>query len=77
MDKGILWPDKPISIIKETDSLAVIDGNLGIGLYIGPKCMEIAIEKAKKHGVGFVVAKNSTHYGIAGYYATMATDAGW
>ncbi|GMH73344.1 hypothetical protein TrST_g2398 [Triparma strigata] len=76
MDKGILWPDKPIDVVKETDCLAVVDGNLGIGLYIGPKCMEIAIQKAKKHGVGFVVAQNSTHYGIAGYYATMATDAG-
>ena len=38
--------------------------------------MNLAIEKAKKHGIGFVVAKNSTHYGIAGYYATMATQRG-
>lgn len=38
--------------------------------------MDLAIAKAKKHGVGFVVAQNSTHYGIAGYYATMASDAG-
>jgi LDH2 family malate/lactate/ureidoglycolate dehydrogenase len=38
--------------------------------------MKLAIEKAKKYGVGFVAAQNSTHYGIAGYYATMASDAG-
>ena len=38
--------------------------------------MEMAIAKAKKFGVGFVVAQNSTHYGIAGYYSTMAADAG-
>ena len=30
----------------------------------------------KKYGVGFVACRNSTHYGIAGYYATMATDQG-
>mmetsp|Transcript_20395 Transcript_20395/g.42747 ORF Transcript_20395/g.42747 Transcript_20395/m.42747 type:complete len:442 (-) Transcript_20395:65-1390(-) len=76
IDKGILYPYKPIDMIKETDTTAFVDGNLGLGLYIGPHCMNIAIEKAKKHGVGFVVAKNSTHYGIAGYYATMASDAG-
>ncbi|GMH49611.1 hypothetical protein TrRE_jg5001, partial [Triparma retinervis] len=76
IDKGILHPYKPIDILKETDTTAMVDGNLGLGLYIGPHCMNIAIEKAKKHGVGFVVAKNSTHYGIAGYYATMASDAG-
>lgn len=74
--KGILKPYAPIDILKETDTTAFVDGNLGLGLYIGPYCMNLAIEKAKKHGLGFVVAKNSTHYGIAGYYATMATARG-
>lgn len=76
IDKGILWPSKPIDILKETDTTALVDGNLGLGLYVGPYCMDLAIKKAKKHGVGFVACKNSTHYGIAGYYVTMATDAG-
>ena len=76
MDKGILWADKPITIIKETETTALVDGNLGLGLYIGPYCMNLAIEKAKKYGVGFVVAQRSTHYGIAGYYSTMATEQG-
>mmetsp|Transcript_16768 Transcript_16768/g.31773 ORF Transcript_16768/g.31773 Transcript_16768/m.31773 type:complete len:457 (+) Transcript_16768:119-1489(+) len=76
MDEGILWANKPIDIVKETETTALVDGNLGLGLYIGPYCMKMAIEKAKKHGVGFVAVQNSTHYGIAGYYTTMATDAG-
>mmetsp|Transcript_21514 Transcript_21514/g.26605 ORF Transcript_21514/g.26605 Transcript_21514/m.26605 type:complete len:454 (+) Transcript_21514:128-1489(+) len=76
IDQGILWPSRPIDILKETDTTAMVDGNLGLGLYVGPYCMDMAIRKAKQHGVGFVVAKNSTHYGIAGYYATMATDKG-
>jgi hypothetical protein len=63
---GILQPYKPIDVIKETSTTALVDGNMGLGLYIGPYCMEMAIKKAKQHGVGFVVAKNSTHYGIAG-----------
>lgn len=63
-------------MLKETATTALVDGNMGLGLYIGPYCMELAIKKAKQYGIGFVVAKNSTHYGIAGYYATMATDAG-
>eukprot|EP01034_Spumella_vulgaris_P039538 gene39538-48852_t len=73
---GILNPYKEITMLKETSTTALVDGNLGLGLYIGPYCMDLAIKKAKQHGIGFVVAKNSTHYGIAGYYATMATDAG-
>ena len=76
IDKGILWANKPISIIKETETTALVDGNLGLGLYIGPYCMDLAIKKAKKYGVGFVVAQRSTHYGIAGYYSQMAAEAG-
>ena len=74
--KGILNPYMPITVVRESPTTALVDGNLGIGLYVGPYCMKMAIEKAKKYGVGFVVSQNSTHYGIAGYYATMATDAG-
>ncbi|EJK50240.1 hypothetical protein THAOC_30817 [Thalassiosira oceanica] len=76
MDNGILFPDKPIDIVSESETTALVDGNLGLGLYIGPHCMQMAIDKAKKHGVGFVAVRNSTHYGIAGYYATMASSQG-
>ena len=60
MDDGILYPDKPIDIVKESDTTALVDGNLGLGLYIGPHCMQMAIDKAKKFGVGFVACRNST-----------------
>lgn len=73
--KNILKPFIPMTVIKETATTALVDGHLGLGLYVGPHCMRMAIDKAKQYGVGFVVAQNSTHYGIAGYYSTMATDA--
>lgn len=38
--------------------------------------MKLAIEKAKKNGVGIVSVRNSNHYGIAGYYAKMAAKEG-
>jgi LDH2 family malate/lactate/ureidoglycolate dehydrogenase len=75
-DQGILFPDMPIDIVKETDTTALVNANLGLGLYVGPYCMQLAIDKAKRHGVGFVVVRNSTHYGIAGYYTGMAADQG-
>jgi len=74
--EGILKPYAPIEILRESDTSALVDGNLGLGLYIGPFCMDLAIKKAKKFGVGFVACQNSTHYGIAGYYATMAAENG-
>jgi LDH2 family malate/lactate/ureidoglycolate dehydrogenase len=47
-----------------------------MGQVIAKKSMQMAIDKAKQHGLGMVVTRNSTHYGIAGYYAGMATEAG-
>jgi LDH2 family malate/lactate/ureidoglycolate dehydrogenase len=73
IDAGILNPVTEFEIIKETPTTAVVDGHNGMGMVIGYKCMTMAIEKAKKYGLGMVAARNSTHYGIAGYYATMAT----
>lgn len=55
--KNILRPFMPITVVKETATTALIDGHLGLGLYVGPHCMKLAIQKAKQYGVGFVVAQ--------------------
>ncbi len=47
-----------------------------MGQVIAKKAMGIAIKKAQKYGMGMVAVKNSTHYGIAGYYVLMAAEAG-
>src|SRR5688572_23749330 len=63
-----------ISIVHETPSTAVIDGDGGLGLVVAPKAMEIAIKKAKTAGTGWVSVKNSNHFGIAGHHAMMALE---
>ena len=73
---GIQNPVTNFEIIKETETTAVVDGHDGMGQVIGYKAMSMAIEKAKKYGMGMVVVRNSCHYGIAGYYTSMATKAG-
>lgn len=67
---------RDFEIIKNQEATAVIDGHHGNGHYISKNAMQMAIVKAKKFGLGMVVVRNSTHYGIAGYYALMATDEG-
>jgi L-2-hydroxycarboxylate dehydrogenase (NAD+) len=61
-----------IRIVHETPSTAVVDGDRGLGLVVGPKAMDIIIQKAKQVGTGWVSVKNSNHFGIAGYHAMMA-----
>lgn len=73
---GIQQPVTKFEIVRETPTTAVVDGHDGMGQVIGYKSMTMAIEKAKKYGMGMVAARNSCHYGIAGYYATMAAKAG-
>ena len=73
---GIQNPVTNFEVIKETETTAVVDGHDGMGQVIGHKAMSMAIEKAKKYGMGMVVVRNSCHYGIAGYYTSMATKAG-
>jgi len=74
IDQGILNPVTKITTVRETPGTAVLDGNNGMGHVIAKKAMKMAIEKARSQGLGMVAVRNSTHYGIAGYYATMATD---
>ena len=76
IEAGIQNPVTNFEIIKETETTAVVDGHDGMGQVIGYKSMKMAIEKAKKYGMGMVVVRNSCHYGIAGYYTSMAAEAG-
>ncbi len=61
-----------IKIIHETPSTAVVDGDAGLGLVVAPFAMQVAIDKAKNVGTGWVSVQNSNHYGIAGHHAMMA-----
>ena len=63
-----------IKIVHETPSTAVVDGDGGLGLVVAPFAMQVAIDKAKNVGTGWVSVRNSNHFGIAGYHAMMALE---
>src|SRR5690242_14356949 len=63
-------------IVHEEASTAVIDGQNGLGPVAATTAMELAIDKAKKTGAGFVAIRNSNHYGAASHYSTMALPHG-
>jgi LDH2 family malate/lactate/ureidoglycolate dehydrogenase len=73
---GILNPRTEVEIIRDRKTTAVLDGHNGLGHVAARQAMTMAIAKAKAHGLGMTAVRNSTHYGIAGYYAEMATQAG-
>ena len=69
---GILNPVTKIEVVREGLATAVVDGHNGMGQVIASYSMKLAIDKAKKYGMGMVAVRNSTHYGFAGYYPLMA-----
>jgi len=73
---GTLLPVTNIEIVKETPTTVVMNANHGMGMVASHKMMEMLIEKAKIYGMAGGTIFNSTHYGIAGYWSTMAEKAG-
>lgn len=73
---GILNPVTNFEVVREAPATAVIDGHDGMGHVISKKAMQMAIDKAKVYGIGMVAVRNSSHYGIAGYYGLMAEEQG-
>jgi LDH2 family malate/lactate/ureidoglycolate dehydrogenase len=70
--KGKIKARPNVTIVHETATTAVIDADQAFGAVAGSKAMRVAIRKAEKYGSAWISVRNSSHYGIAGYYAMMA-----
>jgi LDH2 family malate/lactate/ureidoglycolate dehydrogenase len=74
--RGTLLPVTKLEIVKETPTSVVMDAHDGMGMVASYRMMEMLIDKAKTYGMAGGAIKNSTHFGIAGYWATMASKQG-
>jgi Malate/L-lactate dehydrogenases len=73
-ENGRLNPAPTVRIVHETPTTATVDGDSGLGLVVAPQAMDIAIEKARQYGSGWVAIRNSNHFGIAAYHALKAVQ---
>lgn len=77
---GRINPKPTITIVRERKSVCTVDGDNGLGLVVGPKANEIAMDKADLHGSGWASVCNTNHYGIASWYSLKAVERdmlGW
>jgi L-2-hydroxycarboxylate dehydrogenase (NAD+) len=72
LGEGSMTARPKMRVISESATTALIDGDRGMGMVIGHRAMEMAIEKAKSAGVAMVGVRNSRHYGMSAYYGMMA-----
>lgn len=69
---GVVNPNPNWKIERETPGTAVINADRGLGIILGRRAMEIAIQKAKTVGVGIVTMNNGTHVGAVGHFSMLA-----
>ncbi len=65
-----------IRTVRDDGATCLLDGDGGLGHVLAAHAMTLAIERARKHGVGVVSLRNSQHIGALAYYTQMAADAG-
>lgn len=73
---GVQFPTALMEIVKDDGATALIDGHHGMGHPTAYRAMRLAMQKAKQYGLGAVAVRNTTHFGIAGYYSLMAAQEG-
>ncbi len=60
-----------IHVVHEHASTAVLNGDNGMGHLVMKRAAEMAVEKARSTGIGWVNSQFSNHAGPASLYATM------
>jgi len=73
---GDLLPNQALTLVTETDSFLICDGNGGYGQVMARDAMEIGIGKAQSNGVALVGLRNSHHIGRIGHWAEQCADSG-
>lgn len=73
---GRMVPDARPEVVRDFGAVALVDGRRGFGHPAAHLAMSLAIEKAKRLGVGLGSVRETNHYGAAGYYARMAAAEG-
>ncbi|MCG8510287.1 MAG: Ldh family oxidoreductase [Rhodospirillales bacterium] len=72
---GGLNPNPQLRLERDYPASGLLDGDHGPGQLVATRAMEIAIEKARRCGTGFVAVKNSDHFGASGTFAMQAAKA--
>ncbi|HSK09458.1 MAG TPA: Ldh family oxidoreductase [Vicinamibacterales bacterium] len=76
LQEGYIVPGVRVEIREPAPAVASIDARNAVGQVVSDLAMDMAIARARDHGIGVVTVANSNHYGIAGYYVQKAIDTG-
>ena len=73
VSNGTINLNSNYALVRTSLSMAIFDGQFGLGQAIAKKAMHLAVEKAHASGVGVVGVINSGHIGALSYYSEIAS----
>lgn len=76
VDEGRIVPGQSMSVVSDSGTILVIEGNFGFGQTIAPQALRLGMERAKKHHLAVLAIRNSGHMGRIGTWAEMAAAEG-
>ncbi len=76
LNGGGINPLGQARVAAEGPAWAQVDGDASLGMIGSTFAMRQAVRKAAVSGIGYAGLRNSCHFGAAGYYASLAADAG-
>lgn len=76
VEQGDIRFGAELSVMREGDFFAMLDGQWGLGQLMGWKATKKAIDIAQKQGIGIVTLKNCSHLARLGEYTEMMANEG-
>ncbi len=76
LENGMIAVSPEMRLEERTPTTGVLDAGNGIGIVAADRAMSEAIRMASANGSGFIVVKDSSHFGYAGYWAERAMSSG-
>jgi hydroxycarboxylate dehydrogenase B len=73
---GTLRPNTAPTLVFDSDTIAIVDGNRGFGQVTGEFATRLGIAKAREKGIAMIGLRNCGHLGRVGDWADMAAEAG-
>lgn len=65
-----------LTLVKEDDTTAIIDGGNGLGQVAAHRAMKICIQKARDCGIALTLVRNTNNIGFLAFYTLMAAEQG-
>jgi uncharacterized oxidoreductase len=76
LQEGKVKAGQTISIVHETPTHAIVDGNWGFGQTVAPQAVDLGIAKAKQNGLSVIGLRHAGHIGRIGDWGERAAEAG-